>query len=91
MAKGVYRMPDGRVVVDYSWRRVPISPAQYRANGYRPAYDKLPLEPPEGAKRDRKRQASAAASAMPAYGAERAQPARASPTFDSGLKLLRLE
>jgi hypothetical protein len=78
MAKGVYRMPDGRVVVDYGWRRVPISRAQYRANGYHPPYDKLALEPPEGATRDRKLQANAAASAMPACGAERARPMRAS-------------
>ena len=41
MAKGVYRMPDGQVMVDYGRRQSPISRAQYKANGYQPTYDKL--------------------------------------------------
>ena len=44
MAKGLYLMRDGQVLVESGKRRVPISPAQYRANGYRPSCDKLPLE-----------------------------------------------
>ena len=44
MAKGLYLMRDGQVLVEYGKRRVPISPAQYRANGYRPPCDKLPPE-----------------------------------------------
>jgi hypothetical protein len=44
VAKGLYLMRDGQVLVEYGKRRVPISAAQYRANGYRPPYDKLPLE-----------------------------------------------
>ena len=37
MAKGLYLMPDGQVLVEYGRRRrVPISPAQYKANGYSP-------------------------------------------------------
>ena len=44
MAKGLYRMRDGQVLVEYGKRRVPISHAQYRANGYRPSCDKLPRE-----------------------------------------------
>jgi hypothetical protein len=32
------------VLVQYGKRRVPISSAQYRANGYPPSRDKLPLE-----------------------------------------------
>ena len=62
MAKGLYLTRDGRVLVDYGSRRVPISSAQYRANGYRPSCDKLPAEAPpkasmkflhsESAKRD---------------------------------------
>lgn len=35
MAKGLYLMRDGQVLVEYGKRRVPISPGQYRANGYR--------------------------------------------------------
>ena len=41
MAKGVYRMPDGQVMVDYGRRQSSISRAQYKANGYQPTYDKL--------------------------------------------------
>jgi hypothetical protein len=37
-------MRNGQVLVEYGKRRVPISPAQYRANGYRPLCDKLPPE-----------------------------------------------
>ena len=44
MAKGLYLLRDGQVLVEYGKRRVPISPAQYRANGYRPSCDKLLLE-----------------------------------------------
>jgi hypothetical protein len=46
VAKGLYLIGDGYVVVDYGGRRVPISPAQYRANGYVPPYDKVPVEAP---------------------------------------------
>jgi hypothetical protein len=44
VAKGLYLTHDGQVLVEYGKRRVPISPAQYRANGYRPPCDKLPPE-----------------------------------------------
>lgn len=51
MARGVYRMPDGQVMVDYGSRRQsPISRAQYKANGYQPTYDKLGVKPLQGAK-----------------------------------------
>ena len=50
MAKGIYRMPDGQVMVDYGRRRSPISRAQYKANGYQPTYDKLGVESLQGAK-----------------------------------------
>jgi hypothetical protein len=56
VAKGLYVMRDGQVLVDYGTRRVPISPAQYRANGYRPPSDKLPAETPRKA-----------SSALPTY------------------------
>jgi hypothetical protein len=47
MAKGLYLMPDGQVLVEYGRRRrVPIPPAQYKANGYRPPCGKLPAEAP---------------------------------------------
>ena len=44
MAKGLYLLGDGQVLVEYGNRRVPISSAQYRANGYRPSCDKLLIE-----------------------------------------------
>ena len=38
MAKGLYLMSDGQVLVEYGKRRrVPIPSAQYKANGYKPA------------------------------------------------------
>ena len=47
VAKGLYLMPDGQVLVEYGrHRRVPIPPAQYKANGYSPSCDKLPAEAP---------------------------------------------
>jgi hypothetical protein len=46
MAKGLYLMSDGQVLVEYDKRRrVPIPSAQYKANGYKPPCDKLPLKP----------------------------------------------
>ena len=41
MANGLYLMPDGMVMVDYGRKIIPISLAQYRANGYRPPFDRL--------------------------------------------------
>ena len=49
MPKGLQVMGDGRVLVDYGKRQVPISVAQYRANGYMPQYHKLPVEVPSKA------------------------------------------
>jgi hypothetical protein len=43
MAKGLYLMSDGQVLVEYGKRRrVPIPSAQYKANGYKPPCDKVP-------------------------------------------------
>jgi len=42
MPHGIYLGDDGRVVVEYGKARVSITLAQYRANGYRPPYDRLP-------------------------------------------------
>jgi hypothetical protein len=44
MANGLYLMPDGMVMVDYGRKKIPISLAQYRANGYRPPFDRLVRE-----------------------------------------------
>jgi hypothetical protein len=53
MAKGLYRMSDGQVLVEYGKRRrVPIPPAQYKANGYKPPCDKLPPEVPRKARKE---------------------------------------
>jgi hypothetical protein len=45
---GLYVMPDGSVMVAYGLRHIPISCAQYRANGYKPALDQLPVAKPLG-------------------------------------------
>jgi hypothetical protein len=41
MATGLYVLQDGTVMVAYGLRHIPISCAQYRANGYKPALEKL--------------------------------------------------
>ena len=53
MAKGLYLMSDGQVLVeDDKRRRVPIPSAQYKANGYKPPCDKLPPEVPLKARKE---------------------------------------
>jgi hypothetical protein len=53
MAKGLYLMSDGQVPVEYgNRRRVPISSAQYKGNGYKPPRDKLPPEVPRKARKE---------------------------------------
>ena len=53
MAKGLYRMSDGHVLVECgNRRRVPIPSAQYKANGYKPPRDKLPPEAPRKARKE---------------------------------------
>ena len=46
MATGLYVLQDGSVMVAYGLRHIPISCAQYKANGYKPALDKLVAKPP---------------------------------------------
>jgi hypothetical protein len=41
MAIGLYLTCDGRVMVDYGARRIAITAAQYRANGYKPSFNHL--------------------------------------------------
>ena len=41
MATGLYVLPDRSVMVAYGHRQIPISRAQYKANGYKPALEKL--------------------------------------------------
>lgn len=41
MATGLYVTQGGSVMVAYGRRRIPIPCAQYRANGYKPALEKL--------------------------------------------------
>ena len=44
MAFGLYVMQDGSVMVAFGHRRIPISCAQYKANGYKPALEKLAVK-----------------------------------------------
>jgi hypothetical protein len=44
MATGMFRTPDGSVQVDYDGTNIPISRSKYETNGYKPDFDKLPLE-----------------------------------------------
>ena len=41
MATGLYVRHDGSVIVAYGLRHISISCAQYKANGYKPALEKL--------------------------------------------------
>jgi hypothetical protein len=41
MATGLYVLHDGSVVVAYGHRQIPISCAQYKANGYKPPMEEL--------------------------------------------------
>ena len=51
MACGLYVMQDGAVMVAYGQRRISISRAEYKANGYSPALEKLVLKLPVAHKR----------------------------------------
>jgi hypothetical protein len=46
MASGLYVTPDGKIMVAYGARQIPLSCAQYKANGYKPAFDKLLVKSP---------------------------------------------
>jgi hypothetical protein len=46
MATGLYVLPDGSVMVAYGPRHIPISSAQYKANGYKPILEKLAVKSP---------------------------------------------
>jgi hypothetical protein len=46
MATGVYVLQDGSVMVAYGPRHIPISCAQYKANGYKPALQTLMAKSP---------------------------------------------
>lgn len=43
LATGLFLTHDGNVMVDYGKRKVPISAAQYKANGYKPRLGDLKL------------------------------------------------
>ena len=50
MATGLYLLQGGSVMVAYGHRRIPISRAQYQANGYSPALEKLAAKVPVATK-----------------------------------------
>ncbi len=41
MATGLYVLHDGSVMVAYGPRNIPISCAEYKANGYKPVLERL--------------------------------------------------
>ncbi len=43
MATGLYGTPDGRVAVNYGTRKLFLPSSQYKANGYKPSFEKLLL------------------------------------------------
>jgi hypothetical protein len=53
MVTGLYVLPDRSVMVAYGHRQIPISRAQYKANGYKPALEKLRLTNSFSAQRSR--------------------------------------
>ena len=46
MATGLYLLPEGSVMMAYGPRHIPISCAQYKANGYKPVLEKLAAKSP---------------------------------------------
>ena len=46
MPTGLYLVHGGAVMVAYGTRKIPIPGAQYKANGYRPALEKLGVKSP---------------------------------------------
>jgi hypothetical protein len=44
MATGMFRTSDGSAQVDYEGISIPIPSCKYEENGYKPDFDKLPLE-----------------------------------------------
>jgi hypothetical protein len=46
MAIGLYVTPDGKIMVAYGARQIPLSCAQYKANGYKPSFEKLLIRSP---------------------------------------------
>jgi hypothetical protein len=50
MALGLYVMQDGSVMVAYGRRRIVLSRAEYKANGYKPPLEKLPTKSPDKVK-----------------------------------------
>ena len=61
MATGLYVLSDGMVAVSYGARTIQIPAAQYRANGYRPALEKLGAKPSASHKPNTRRPAGSAA------------------------------
>ena len=53
MATGLYLLQDGTIMVAYGARKIPLSPAQYKANGYRPPCEKLKVKPSSADKAQR--------------------------------------
>ena len=47
MATGLYVTSDGKIMVAYGARQIPLSCAEYKANGYKPSFDKLLTKPPK--------------------------------------------
>jgi hypothetical protein len=43
---GLYLLPEGSVMMAYGPRHIPISCAQYKANGYKPVLEKLVAKSP---------------------------------------------
>jgi len=44
MAVGMFRIDEGWVQVDYDGNNIPIPRSKYEKYGYKPDFDKLPLE-----------------------------------------------
>jgi hypothetical protein len=44
MPTGLFKTPDQSVQVDYDGISIPIPRSTYEKNGYKPDFDKLPLE-----------------------------------------------
>jgi len=75
MASGLYLVNDETVMVDYGTMKIPLSRAQYRANGYKPAIEKLMERPPRCGKSPGGLSASTATFAFTATARPKSKPA----------------
>ncbi len=65
MATGLYLLQDGTIMVAYGAKKIQMSAAQYKANGYKPPLEKLKVKAPGAAKAQRQVETSPTGRPVP--------------------------